>query len=191
MCSTTQQECLAKVLSVLLLPPYHAGKMISIRTDHDSTKRFLSLTNSTFRFARWSLILSESEVDIVHRAGVKHKATDVLSWLSTRDEDKTFLDEARSYLQLKCQTVCDSIVSNMTRPRTVIFSKKRNTTFQITRRQAKTRLLLRTRPIHTVALHRYTLIPRSRNSTLANVVYFSGSHPPTSQYRSWSRCIGK
>lgn len=50
------------------------------------------MTDSIERLARWRLKLSEYEIDVVSRAGIKHQAADVLSRLPTLEEKCTPLE---------------------------------------------------------------------------------------------------
>lgn len=56
---TKQRNCLANVLTVLLLFLYLGIFKFSIRSDHDSMKRKLNLTETTCRLAHWRPWLSE------------------------------------------------------------------------------------------------------------------------------------
>lgn len=71
--------------AVLFLRPYLENTRFIIRTDHDYLKWIFSPTNSTERLVRWCLRLLY-EFDFVHRAGVKHQATDALSRLQTTEK---------------------------------------------------------------------------------------------------------
>lgn len=84
---TTHRKCLAIVWSVLVLRPYLKINRSTIRTGRDSLKWILNLSDSTGRFARWRLCLSEFEFDVVHKAGVKHQAADALSRLPATGAD--------------------------------------------------------------------------------------------------------
>lgn len=68
---TTQRKCLSTVWSVLMLRLYLERTRFAIRTDHDSLKWTLNLTDNTGRLARWCLCLSEHDFDVVHRTGIK------------------------------------------------------------------------------------------------------------------------
>lgn len=46
----------------------------------------------------WRLRLSNFDFDVLHRAGVKHRAADNLSWLPTDDTDNTLLEDELSIL---------------------------------------------------------------------------------------------
>lgn len=51
----------------------------------------LKLADATGRLTRWQLRLQEFDFDIVHRTGVKHQATEALSWLPIDGTDITLL----------------------------------------------------------------------------------------------------
>lgn len=85
---TTQLECLAIKWSVLPLSLYPEENRLTIRTDHGTFKRILDLTDSTKQQARWRLRIFKFEFDVVHRAGNKHGAADVLSRLNKTGQDE-------------------------------------------------------------------------------------------------------
>lgn len=80
---TTQRECLAMVLFVLILPTYVGRTQFKFRTYNDSHKWTLNVTDSTGRLARYHLRLSEYDFEVVHRAGKKQKGADSLFRLRT------------------------------------------------------------------------------------------------------------
>lgn len=54
--------------------------------------------------------MSELEFDFMHRAGIKHKASDALSWLSTDGEDLTRLeDEVPAFIIVSARDGDDDI----------------------------------------------------------------------------------
>ena len=65
--STTEKECLAIVWAVLMLRPYLEGSKFTLRTDHDSLRWIMNLSDASGRLQRWRLRLSEYEYDVVHR----------------------------------------------------------------------------------------------------------------------------
>ena len=67
--TTTEQECLAVVWSVLMLRPYLEGQEFTIRTDHDSLKWLMALSDASGRLQRWLLRLQEFDFNINHRPG--------------------------------------------------------------------------------------------------------------------------
>ena len=54
---TTQRECLGIVWAVLLLRPYLEGTRFLLRTDHDSLKWIMGMSEATGKLARWRLHL--------------------------------------------------------------------------------------------------------------------------------------
>lgn len=68
---------------VLPLHPFLEGTWSAIRTDHNSLWWIFNLSIATKRLAKWQLLLSELDFEIVHRAGVSHQAADGLSQLPT------------------------------------------------------------------------------------------------------------
>ncbi|CAN8073881.1 unnamed protein product [Agarophyton chilense] len=91
--STTEKECLATVWSVLTLRPYLEGTRFAIRTDHDSLRWLLNITDASSRLARWRLRLSEYDYEITYRPGIKHQAADALSRIITDGTDDTPLHD--------------------------------------------------------------------------------------------------
>ena len=59
--TTTEQECLSIVWAVVILRPYLEGTEFTIRTDHDSLKWLLNLSDATGRLQRWRLRLQQFE----------------------------------------------------------------------------------------------------------------------------------
>lgn len=90
---TTQLEFPAIVLSVLVIWPYLVSRRFTIRTDRDSLKIIFSLADATGRLARWRLRLSEFDVDVRHRAGIKHQAADVHSRLTNTEKDQASIKD--------------------------------------------------------------------------------------------------
>ena len=96
--TTTEQECLAVVWAVLILRPYLEGTEFTIRTDHDSLKLLLNLSDATGRLQRWRLRLQQFEYVINHCPGVQHRAADAVSRLATTGLDQTEIDDDLSVL---------------------------------------------------------------------------------------------
>lgn len=99
-CDTTQWKRLAIVCSVLILRSFLKGTRFTIRTYQDSIERFLHLTNSTGGLARWRLLISEQDFDVIHVAWIKSKAADEFSGLRTTGEYGTYLDDDLPLLAL-------------------------------------------------------------------------------------------
>lgn len=59
------------------------------------------MSDATGKLTRWRLRLSELELDVVHRARVKHYAVDALSRLPTSGADETMIDGKTTLLLLK------------------------------------------------------------------------------------------
>lgn len=79
-------------MALLLLCPYLEGIGFIVRTDHNSLKWVLNLTEITDKLERWHLRISEFDFDVIHRAGIKHQAADTRSRLRTNWEDNTPLE---------------------------------------------------------------------------------------------------
>lgn len=78
---------------MLILRLYLEGKQFRIRTDQESLKWILILSDGTDRLARWNLRPSEFDFDVVHRAGIKHQAVNEISCVRTTVEDQTYLHD--------------------------------------------------------------------------------------------------
>lgn len=52
------------------------------------------MPDATEKLAQWRLSISEFEFNIAHRAGIKHRAADVLSRFKTGGEEKRLLNYA-------------------------------------------------------------------------------------------------
>ena len=91
--TTTERECLAIVWGILILRPYLEGTNFTVRTDHDSLRWLLNITDVSGRLARWRLRLAEFDYSVVNRPGVKHQAPDALSRLLTSGDDQSPLDD--------------------------------------------------------------------------------------------------
>lgn len=96
--SVTELECLAVVEAVKHFKCYLYGQKFTIITDHRPLKWLLSLKDPTSRLARWSLLLSSYDFEIVHRPGKKHGNVDALSryFPPTHDEYEPSSDENKS-----------------------------------------------------------------------------------------------
>lgn len=77
--SATEKELLAIVLSVEKFRPYLEGYHFKVITDHHSLKWIHSLKDPVARLARWSMILSQYDMEIEHRKGSLHKVPDAIS----------------------------------------------------------------------------------------------------------------
>lgn len=83
------QQMLRCSLTVFLLRPYLEGTRSTIRSDHDSSKWIRNMSDASGMLASRRLHLSVSDVDIIHRPGVKSRAADALSSIKSTDEDST------------------------------------------------------------------------------------------------------
>ena len=91
--STTERECYSVVWSVTTLRPYIEGTRFTIRTDHDSLRWLMSLTESTGRLTRWRLRLSEFDFVIQYRPGRVHQIPDALSRLIVPNNTQRPVDD--------------------------------------------------------------------------------------------------
>lgn len=80
---TTPRECLAGLISVLLLWPNPQHTCFILEADHDVLQLIINLANATCEESlRWRLRLFERALDAAHRTGIRCQATNALSWLS-------------------------------------------------------------------------------------------------------------
>lgn len=92
-CDTTQQEFLAIVWATVLPRPFLEGTALTFKTDKDSLKWMLNLTDASGRLEQWRVRLFELDFDVSHQAGVKHEVASAVSRLPPDGEKKTHLDD--------------------------------------------------------------------------------------------------
>lgn len=73
-------------------------------------KWILNLTGSTEGLARWRLRLSEYDLDVVHRAGERHKAAGAPSRLRTTGKNDTLLQKSLFLLLIVAESDDNSIL---------------------------------------------------------------------------------
>jgi len=76
---TTRKELLAVVRFTRLFRHYLLGRPFLVRTDHSSLAWLLQFKQINGQLARWLEELSQYDMTIVHRSGVKHANADALS----------------------------------------------------------------------------------------------------------------
>lgn len=107
---TTHRKCLAILWSVLPLQTYCKQNCFTIHIDDGALKWVLILTDSTGQRARWRVRLSQLELNVVHRAGIKHWAADGLSPLETASKDRNPLEhDLPPYLIHNVNGLCTSV----------------------------------------------------------------------------------
>lgn len=77
--SVTEQECLALVFAVRRFRAFIWGINVKVVTDHHSLCWLFKKKELTGRLARWSMMLQDLNVEIVHRNGKLHLDADALS----------------------------------------------------------------------------------------------------------------
>ena len=75
----TRKELLAVVNFVKHYKHYLYGRRFVVRTDHGSLRWLMQFKNPEGQLARWLEVLSEYEIQMVHRPGVQHRNADALS----------------------------------------------------------------------------------------------------------------
>jgi hypothetical protein len=71
--SSFEGELLAAVFFVRLWRQYLYGERFVLQTDHQPLKWILTNTKLTGKLARWALMLSEFDFEVVHRPGVDNE----------------------------------------------------------------------------------------------------------------------
>lgn len=77
--SICEKELLAVLLAVQSFRPYLYGTAFTVVTDHSALKWLSKLNNPTGRLARWASLLSQYDMNIVHRKGTSNVVPDALS----------------------------------------------------------------------------------------------------------------
>ena len=77
--SITEKECLALVRAVQRFRIYIWGMKIRVITDHHSLCWLMKKKDLAGRLARWSLLLQDLDIEIVHKSGKLHQDADALS----------------------------------------------------------------------------------------------------------------
>ena len=77
--TTSEKEALAIVESVRHFTPYIYGFHFTIVTDHAPLRYIFKYKANVPRIARWSLLLSEYDFDLVYKPGKEHVVPDALS----------------------------------------------------------------------------------------------------------------
>lgn len=77
--SATELELLAVVEGIKHFRCYLYGRRFTIVTDHRPLKWLMNLKDPTSKLARWSLLLSSYDFEIIHRQGRQHGNVDALS----------------------------------------------------------------------------------------------------------------
>ena len=76
---TTRKELLAVVVFLKQFRQYLYGQRTTIRTDHGALRWLMNFRDIQGQMARWLQVISEYDIDIVHRAGRSHANADSLS----------------------------------------------------------------------------------------------------------------
>ena len=92
--SPTEKECLAVVWSITSLRPYIEGTRFTVRSDHDSLRWLMNLTESSGRLTRWRLRLAEFDFVIEYKPGRQNQVADALSRLVRPNGEKGAVDDA-------------------------------------------------------------------------------------------------
>lgn len=91
--STTDRECLAVVAAMRKFRPYVLGSHVTIVGDHSAVKWIFNKIDISGRHARWKVILSEFDYEIVSRPGVSNQNADALSRIPNQKEEEVNDDD--------------------------------------------------------------------------------------------------
>ncbi|XP_048251449.1 uncharacterized protein LOC125379241 [Haliotis rufescens] len=75
----TLKECLALVTGVKHFHLYLAPNKFQVITDHAALRYLKSIKDPTGKLARWSLMLTQYDYEVIYRPGAKHGNADALS----------------------------------------------------------------------------------------------------------------
>ncbi|CAM4623445.1 unnamed protein product [Caretta caretta] len=75
-----EKECLAMVWALKKLEPYLFGRHFTVCTDHSPLAWLLQTKGANAKFLRWSLLLQDYDMDVVHVKGSANMIADALSW---------------------------------------------------------------------------------------------------------------
>lgn len=75
---TTMKELLAVIRFTHLFRHYLLGRRFTIRTDHSSLALLMGFKNIEGQLARWLEELSQYDMKVIHRPGIKHGNADGL-----------------------------------------------------------------------------------------------------------------
>lgn len=78
-------ELLACVWACRIFRQYLHGRHFTIITDHEPLKWLMAKKDLTGQYARWAMIMSDFEFDVVHRKGSEHNNADILSRMPCSD----------------------------------------------------------------------------------------------------------
>nr|ABE26655.1 pol polyprotein [Nosema bombycis] len=84
--STTEKELLGVVKSLERFRPYLLGNRFTLKTDHSAIKWLYTSRNMKSRLARWSLLVQEYDMEIIHIRGDKNPS-DYLSRMAFKEEE--------------------------------------------------------------------------------------------------------
>ncbi|CAM5144052.1 unnamed protein product [Eretmochelys imbricata] len=74
-----EKECLAMVWALKKLEPYLFGRHFTVYTDHSPLTWLLQMKGANAKFLRWSLLLQDYDMDVVHVKGSANMIADALS----------------------------------------------------------------------------------------------------------------
>ena len=91
------------VYSINKFRHYLLGKKFTFHVDHSALLYLVSKQELTGKLARWTLLLQEFELDILHRLGVQH--ADYLRRLDSGEEGTGVKDDFRDAQLFRVETV--------------------------------------------------------------------------------------
>jgi hypothetical protein len=96
--STTDRECLAIVAACRKFRPYILGRHVTIHSDHSAIRWLLNKPDLSGRHARWQVILSEFDYEVVTRSGNRNGNADSLSRYPDHPTEEDSADPEMAFL---------------------------------------------------------------------------------------------
>ena len=91
--STTEREALGMIYIVTKLGHYLIGRKFTFHVDHSALLYLVSKATLIGKLARWTLLLQEIELDIIHQPSTSHAIGDYLSLLECGDQEPNGVKE--------------------------------------------------------------------------------------------------
>ncbi|CAM5179382.1 unnamed protein product [Eretmochelys imbricata] len=75
-----EKECLAMLWALKKLEPYLFGQHFTVYTNHPPLTWLHQMKGANAKLLRWSLLLQDDDMDVVHVKGSANMIADALSW---------------------------------------------------------------------------------------------------------------
>jgi hypothetical protein len=117
--STAERECLSIVEWTKYFRPYLYGQRFTVYTDHKAHQWLLSSdTQINSRISRWRLLLSEYDMEILHRPGKEHANADAMTrspFVITVKRDHFDKEEHADKVDIRKQQLADPELADIIR----------------------------------------------------------------------------